>query len=47
MCSLPRQQSLVERLLDRIKNLRLRFWQVAGEIAKESGLAGVTAICAL
>src|SRR5258707_15024635 len=35
MRRLAREQSLVERLLDRIKDLRLRFRQVAGEIAQE------------
>ena len=33
------EQRLLERLLDRIKNLRLRFRQVAGEIAQERSLA--------
>src|SRR6266446_5113548 len=38
MRGLAREQSLLERLLDRIENLRLRFRQVAREIAQERGL---------
>jgi hypothetical protein len=34
----------LERLLDRVENLRLRFWQVAGEIVQECGLAQVSFI---
>ena len=33
------EQSLLERLLDRIEHLRLRFRQIAREIAQECGLA--------
>src|ERR1700722_12942092 len=36
MCGLAGEQSLVERLLDRIEDLRLRFRQVAREITQES-----------
>jgi hypothetical protein len=39
MRGLPREESFLERLLDRIENLRLRFRQVAGEIAQERLLA--------
>src|ERR1700730_14352245 len=39
MRRLAREQSLLERLLDRIKDLRLRFRQVAREIAQERSLA--------
>src|SRR6266478_5767882 len=38
MCGLAREQSLLERLLDRIEDLRLRFRQVAREIVQERGL---------
>jgi hypothetical protein len=31
MCRLAREQSLVERLLDRVEDLRLRFRQIARE----------------
>src|SRR5258705_4869087 len=44
MRRLAREQSLVERLLDRIKDLRLRFRQVAGEIAQERSLAEASLI---
>ena len=39
MRRLAREQSLVERLLDRIEDLRLRFRQVAREVAQERSLA--------
>src|SRR6266478_4949533 len=38
MRGLAREQSLLERRLDRIEDLRLRFRQVAREIAQERGL---------
>src|SRR5258708_12285399 len=46
MRRLAREQSLLERLLDRIKDLRLRFRQVAGEIAQERSLADASFIAA-
>jgi hypothetical protein len=39
MHRLAREQSLLERLLDRIEDLRVRFRQVAREIVQERGLA--------
>ena len=39
MRCLAREQHLLERLLDGIENLRLRFGQVARKIAQERGLA--------